>query len=188
MDFPLAIFRITYPRTIILQVLKILTAKITGGGGGACDFPDSINKYLIKETCHGAIMGPFKQNSFKDDIKLSPLKSIPKSEPTSRRVILNLSYPKSGDSVNSHILKDYYLGKTIDLFFPKIDDFVVLIQSKGKGSLMFKLDLRRAYRLASAPQTIIELASNGKIIFFYTVLTMSLHPRLNGSVVSVTDS
>ena len=41
-------------------------------GWGARDFPDSINKYLIKEACHGAIMGPFKQNPFKDDIKLSP--------------------------------------------------------------------------------------------------------------------
>ena len=77
----------------------------------ARDYPDSIDKYLIKEACHGAIMCPFKQNSFKDDIKLSPLNSISKSDPTSRRVILDLSYPKSGDSVNSHILKDYYLGK-----------------------------------------------------------------------------
>ena len=45
----------------------------------------------------------------------------------SRRIILDLCYPKSGDKVNSHILKDYYLGKTIDLFLPKIDDFIALI-------------------------------------------------------------
>ena len=40
-------------------------------------------------------------------------------------------------------------GDKLDLVFPKVDDFVELIKSKGKGCLIFKKDLRRAYRQIS---------------------------------------
>ena len=59
--------------------------------------------------------------------------------------ILDLSYPKS-QSVNEGICKDEYLGDKLDLVFPKVDDFVELIKSKGKGCLIFKKVLHRAYR------------------------------------------
>ena len=143
---------------------------------GAREFPEAIHKYLIKEASHGAIMGPFKQNPFKDNIRLSPLNSVPKSDSTDRRIILDLSCPKTGDSVNSHVLKDFYLGEKVELFFPKIDGFVTFIQNKGQGSLMFKLDLRRAYRQISICPSDYNLVAFKwhNHIFSDTVLPMGL--------------
>jgi hypothetical protein len=51
--------------------------------------------------------------------------------------------------VNDYIAKDVYLRESISLVFPKIGDFTKLILAKGQGCLMFKKDLRRAYRQIS---------------------------------------
>jgi hypothetical protein len=40
-----------------------------------------------------------------------------------RRVILDLSFPE-GQSVNEFISKEFYLGKKIELSYPKVDDLV----------------------------------------------------------------
>ena len=115
---------------------------------GAENFPKEINTYLGAEKQNGAVIGPFKENPFSSSIKISPLNSVPKKDTTERRVILDLSMPK-GNSVNSYINKDIYLGEETNLVFPKVDDFVKLVRSKGKGCLMYKKDLRKAYRLLS---------------------------------------
>ena len=52
-------------------------------------------KFLHKENDHKAILGPFKANPFSDNIVISPLNSVPKKDPSERRIILDLSYPKS---------------------------------------------------------------------------------------------
>ena len=95
---------------------------------GAIEFPEDMIKYLHKESDHKAILGPFKANPFSDNIVISPLNSVPKKDPSERRIILDLSYPKS-QSVNEGICKDEYLGDKLDLVFPKVDDFVELIKS-----------------------------------------------------------
>ena len=69
---------------------------------------------------------------------------MPKKDSEDRRVILDLSFPK-GDSVNDHVSKDFYLGERINLTYPGVDDLV--IKTKGRGCLLFKCVLRRAYRL-----------------------------------------
>ena len=38
------------------------------------------------------------------------------------------------------------MGEKIDLVYPKVDDFIQLIKQKGRGCLLFKKDLRRAFR------------------------------------------
>ena len=39
--------------------------------------------------------------------------------------------------MNEGICTDEYLGDKLDIVFPKEDDFVELIKSKGKGCLFF---------------------------------------------------
>ena len=143
---------------------------------GAVEFPNDIEKYLFKEAHFGAIMGPFKSNPFEEHLLLSPLNSVPKSDKIERRVILDLSFPKNGTSVNSFVSKDLYLGDKVELFFPKIDDFIGLILNKGQGALMYKLDLRRAYRQISICPSNYNLVAFQwkKHIFCDTVLPMGL--------------
>ena len=112
---------------------------------GANDFPNDMLLYLKKEFENNAIIGPFKNNPFNSGLKISPLNSVPKKDTTERRVILDLSYPR-GHSVNNFISKDEYMGKKIELVYPKVDDFIELIKQKGRGCLLFSRDLRRAYR------------------------------------------
>ena len=105
---------------------------------GAEEFPVDMLSYLKKESHHKAILGPFKANPFNAGIKISPLNTVPKSDSLERRVILDLSYPK-GASVNDFISKEFYLDEKIDLVYPKVDDFIDLIKSKGQGCLLFNL-------------------------------------------------
>ena len=142
---------------------------------GAVEFPKEIEKYLMKEASFRAIMGPFKNNPFTENIILSPLNSVPKSL-SERRIILDLSFPKKGNSVNSYVPKDQYLGDSVDLFFPNVDDFTSLILAKGQGALLYKLDLRRAYRQISiCPSDYNLVAFKWKNhIFCDTVLPMGL--------------
>jgi hypothetical protein len=48
--------------------------------------------------------------------------------------------------VNDFISKDNYLGEIIQLPYPKVDDLVGIIKDKGANCLVFKKDLKRAYR------------------------------------------
>ena len=140
---------------------------------GANDFPDEINKYFQKEIANNAILGPFRSNPFSSGIKISPLNSVPKKDTDERRVILDLSYPK-GRAVNDHISKTEYLGDKMELIFPKVDDFVQLIKAKGRGCLLFKLDMRRAFRQIPLYPSSYSLVAYvwKKHIFFDTVLSM----------------
>lgn len=143
---------------------------------GASSFPDHMVEYLKKEASYEAIIGPFEKCPFKEGMVISPLNTVPKSNPNERRIILDLSFPKDGTGVNDYVPKDSYLGHEIDLNFPKIDDFIALIKSKGQGCLMYKLDLRRAYRQISICPSSYNLVgfSWKKHIFFDTVLAMGL--------------
>lgn len=143
---------------------------------GAEDFPDDINKYIKKEASHNAIIGPFRENPFEDELLVAPLNSVPKSTPGERRVILDLSFSKNGNAVNDSVPKDYYLGDEVSLKFPKVDDFVALIKSKGRGCLLYKLDLRRAYRQISICPSDYSLVAYSwkKHIFCDAVLPMGL--------------
>ena len=140
---------------------------------GAEEFPVDMLSYLKKESQHKAILGPFKTNPFDSGIKISPLNTVPKSGSSERRVILDLSYPK-GASVNDYISKDFYLGDKIDLVYPKVDDFIELIKQKGQGCLLYKTDLRRAYRqLGYCPSSYNKVSFVWKKhIFCDTVLCM----------------
>ena len=142
---------------------------------GTVEFPTEMTSYLEKESENISILGPFKNNPFETGIKISPLNSLPKKGTSERRVILDLSYPK-GFSVNDGISKEEYLGESIEAIFPKVDDFIQLIRQKGQGCLLFKRDLRRAYRQIPICPSNYNLVSFSwkKHIFCDTVLSMGL--------------
>ena len=111
---------------------------------GAERYPGEMLSYLQKEFDNMAIIDPFKSNPFDSGLKISPLNSLHKKDTSERRVILDLSYPV-GISIIDFISKEY-MGEKIDLVYPKVDDFTQLIKQKGRGYLLFKKDLRRAFR------------------------------------------
>ena len=100
---------------------------------------------MLAGFLRGAILGPFTENPFQCSVFLSPLNSVPKKDSNERRIILDLSY-HSGSSVNEFVSKDFYLGKKVTLTYPGVDDLVAILKTKGKGCLLFKRDLKRAYR------------------------------------------
>jgi hypothetical protein len=103
-------------------------------------FDQATDEYLRKEIGLGAVQGPFLENPLSTSLVFSPINSIPKKGATGRRFISDLSFPR-GRSVNDGIQLDTYLGS-----YPTVDDFIEMIQLKGRGSLLFKRDRSRAYR------------------------------------------
>jgi len=103
---------------------------------------------LSSELELGSICGPFTGNPFSVPIAVSPLNSVPKQGSGERRFILDLSW-SDGSSVNDGILKDFYLGEPVTLMYPTVDDIADRIVQFGPGCLLFKRDLKRAYRQLS---------------------------------------
>ncbi len=143
---------------------------------GALEFPDAIDGYLVIEDGYRAVLGPFDENPFPNsEIALSPLNSTPKSEPGARRVILDMSFPV-GHGVNQGIDKDVYLGESVKLTLPTVDDFAREVAQQGVGSLMFKRDLKRAFRQIPVDPGDINLLGyrwKGRL-YFDRVLAMGL--------------
>ena len=100
---------------------------------GTTDFPDDIKHNLKKESSYKAIVEPFKCNPFNEPIAVSPINLVPKKDSLERRVIVDLSFPED-KSVNNGILKDQYLGETIYVQYPIVDNLINLIKKKGKVS------------------------------------------------------
>ena len=93
---------------------------------------------------------------------------------------MDLSFPK-GNAVNDYVSKDEYLGEKAQVIFPKVDDYVELIKTKGKGCLLFKRDLKRAYRQICVDPKDWPLVSFvwNKHVFCDTVLSMGLRSAAN---------
>ena len=142
---------------------------------GATDYPEALNKYILKEQSHGAVMGPFHRIPFQGKTGVSPLSTRPKKESDDRRVILDLSFPV-GSLVNDGIIKDNYMGFTAKLTFPKVDDFAFQIYTLGRGCMMFKVDLSRYFRqlpLDPGDYSLLGYIVNGEI-YFNKVLPMGM--------------
>ena len=112
---------------------------------GATDYPEALKKYIQKEASKGAIIGPFNKIPFKGKVGISPISTRPKKGTTDRRIIIDLSFPP-GEAVNDGMIRDNYLGKTVKLTFPRVDDLALRIHTLGKSARMFKIDLSRYFR------------------------------------------
>ena len=92
----------------------------TGNHSSANDFPKDIEAFLIEELAYGAISDR-------------------------RRVIVDLSWPQ-GALVNAGIDKLTYLDSEFDLTFPTVDDITTELKQLGRGALLYKVDISRAFR------------------------------------------
>ena len=112
---------------------------------GARDYPVFIAKYLKKECSANRIAGPFSVNPLSVPLMLSPVNTVPKTGSDERRVIVDLSWPE-GFSVNSGISKEFYMGEQVDLHYTSVEEICQLVLNVGPGALIYKRDLRHAYR------------------------------------------
>ena len=77
------------------------------------------------------------------DLHVSPFMTREKQDSHLRRTIVDLSWPK-GQSVNSGVSKDVYLGTKFLLNYPS--DITQRLIQLGPGSMLFKIDISRALR------------------------------------------
>ena len=109
----------------------------------ALKFPDHVNNYIATEIEYGAILGPFDEHPF--PCHISPFLTREKPNSTNRRVILDLTFP-IGQSVNDGVSKDKYLDTYFELNYPSVDTIVNSLKSMGPNTLIYKIDISRAFR------------------------------------------
>ena len=116
-----------------------------GNHTSATQHPLSVGNYIEKEVRLGALIGPLTEPPFIPWTRKNPLMTRPKDDPNLRRVILDLSYPE-GRSVNDGIPAGLLDGAEFQMRLPSPFDLVRKIVEYGPGALLYKADLRRAYR------------------------------------------
>ena len=109
----------------------------------AISFPEAISEYFSKGRDMNAIIGPFKKSPI-DELCYSPLMTVPKEE-NRRRVIVDFSFPV-GRSINEGIPKATYLDHKEEFSLPSVQSMVSRINFLGKGCLLYKRDLKHAFR------------------------------------------
>ena len=144
---------------------------------GATDHPQALQKYIEKEQSKQAVMGPFDviDLPFHSQVGISPISTRPKKTSQDRRIIVDLSYPPD-QSVNDGMIKDNYLGHTVKLTFPRVDDLALRIYTLGHSAMMFKIDLSRYFRqlpLDPGDYALIGYIINDKL-YFDKVLPMGM--------------
>ena len=110
----------------------------------AIEHPSDVDAYIKEETEFNAILGPFQQNPIEGG-HCSPFMTRHKPNSDRRHVIIDLSWPQ-GASVNSGINKNTYLESQFDLTFPSVDDITNEVKRLGRGALLYKVDVSRAFR------------------------------------------
>ena len=94
----------------------------------ALNFPDHVDKYIQEELKFGAMIGPFDNLPIKAHI--SPFMTREKQGSNTRRIIMDLSWPK-GSLINSGVQSDTYLSTTFQLHYPSVDDLVNTLNTLG---------------------------------------------------------
>ena len=116
----------------------------SGNHKSADEFPTDVDAYIEEECRYGAILGPFQVNPIAN-VHNSPFMTRNKPNSDRRRVIIDLSWPL-GASVNSGIDKNTYLDTPFSLTFPTVDDITAELKRIGRGALLYKIDVSRAFR------------------------------------------
>ena len=104
------------------------------------EHPEIINNYLQEELRAGSMAGPIPAPPIQN-FQINRFGVIPKSTPGKFRLITDLSFPKKG-SVNNLISDN-----EATVSYAGIPEAIQLIMQLGKGCMLAKFDLCRAYRL-----------------------------------------
>ena len=139
----------------------------------ALNFPAAVEAYISSEIALGCVTGRFDVPPFRDGFVVSPLNIAAKCDSHEHRVIVDFSWP-CGSSVNDGIPSGSFLGKPLELSYPTIDAIVTAIVSLRHGCLLYKQDLRKAYRQFPVDPHNYHLLGCAWNSHFYfdTVLTM----------------
>ena len=124
--------------------LKIPATNLTNHASSLRN-PEQVKGYLGKECRLQAMAGPFPVPPFESWHRNNPVMTRPKRNSSELRVILDLSFP-SDESVNSSIPRDNLDNAPFKLRLPCPLDLAERIRDKGRGCLLYKVDLSRAYR------------------------------------------
>jgi len=103
------------------------------------DSPAEVTKAILKEVSKGHTAGPFVSPPI-PNLHCSPLGAVPKSD-GSYRLILDLSSPHDGLSVNDGICKEEFL-----VTYSNFDQAVDMVRDLGPNTFMAKIDIKHAYR------------------------------------------
>ena len=106
----------------------------------AIDNPTIVSTNLAKEVALGHTAGPFTNPPFAN-LQVSPIGIVPKKHSDKFRTIFHLSFPKTGQSINSFIEKDDF-----SLQYIKIDDAIAALIRLGRGTYLAKTDIESAFR------------------------------------------
>ena len=102
--------------------------------------PQAIREYLAVECAAGRILGPL-QADLVPGLQISRFGLIPKKTPGEWRLIVDLSSPE-GFSVN-----DGVYDHLCSLKYISVEDALAEIRKLGKGTLLAKVDIQKAYRM-----------------------------------------
>ena len=105
-------------------------------------FRNEVSNYFKEGVKSQALIGPFDKAPVAD-LCYSPLMSVPKD--TGRRVIVDFSFP-AGRAINDGISAEFYLGFEVKFSLPSVQSMVSRLNDLGVGCLMFKRDLKGAFR------------------------------------------
>ena len=142
---------------------------------GATDFADEVDKYLEKELALGGTIGPFDAIPFKCPVGVSPLSTRPKKNSSTRRVIMDCSWPV-GASLNDGMSKDMYLSRQVFLWYPTVDTlakrvFELKESAPNQKIFFFKEDMDRAFRqLRADPRSVPLLGFKWRGRFYFDLV------------------
>ena len=123
--------------------------------------PDIVRQKIALEVKMGRVAGPYKHLPM-TPMRCSPLGLVPKREPGSFRLIHHLSWPR-GQGVNNAIPDELAA-----VSYTKFDTVVTQIQNFGKGTYLWKADIKDSFRLLpirKSDQQYLGLSFEGQ--FFY---------------------
>ena len=109
-----------------------------------------VKEKIDKEILAGRVAGPFIERPLQN-LQVSPIGIIPKKAAGEFRLIHHLSSPKD------YSINDFIDPKLCSVQYTSFDEAVHLIQDLGKGCLLFKIDLKSAFRILPVHLDDIEL-------------------------------
>ena len=115
---------------------------------------EHISQFIQEEIDHNAMLGPFDSKPM--HMHVSPLLVRDKHNSSSKRTIMDLSWPK-GASVDDGVKKNVYLGTEYELHYPSVDTITNSLQNLGTSAQMYKIDISRAFRHIKVDPADIDL-------------------------------